>query len=268
MLDGDFFDLRRLQEARNRYSYVPARLITSTSGAPLISLTDRDLLMNVPDNWQHGGSDVRCKFSSIELDAFHTTLLNSPSAEDLMHGLVSVVFWGNASSAKGREQSRFAFERARRIPEGKNKESPQDRLEIVNHLRRARALLGEKRISEALFEVMHIKHLRMSFGSKVLTFMNPTLAAVYDKRISEFLQRQTAEELRRMFIDTQAPPSNAMKRRQSEVYAQWCRWCATKADALNKTAIQWVDWNGSSHRWRAVDVERALFTLTDDGPSR
>ena len=34
-----------------------------------------------------------------------------------------------------------------------------------------------------------------------------------------------------------------------------------RRDRLNASHWHWVDWDGSVHPWRAVDVERAYFAL-------
>ena len=120
-------------------------------------------------------------------------------------------------------------------------------------------MLNASQIAEALREATQIKFLQMAFASKLLTFMAPNLAAVYDDVISGRLA-DTAE-LQNLFVSTKNPTSKAAKLKQENIYANWCRWCVEKADNLNANSITWRDWNATEHSWRAVDVERAWFAL-------
>jgi hypothetical protein len=101
----------------------------------------------------------------------------------------------------------------------------------------------------------------MAFASKVLTFMEPQAAAVYDEVISLRLEKQTDPELRSLFVSTKIPTSKGARLSQANTYADWCGWCAKKASDLNEKNVCWVDWNATERSWRAVDVERAFFAL-------
>ena len=223
--------------------------------------------MYVPANWQHGGVEVRRNYASVALDQFHGALLNSELAEDVVHGLLSVVFWGNASGKYGKVTEGRALARARWISNGKAGprlkagHPPEDPAQIVGHLLKARSLLGAGRIADALRQVMEIRHLGMSFASKALAFMSPTTAGVYDKIISNVLKENPDAELAELFVSTNFEVSEAKKREQATVYARWCRWCEVKAGVLNREGFMWSDWDGSDQPWRAIDVERALFAL-------
>jgi hypothetical protein len=133
--------------------------------------------------------------------------------------------------------------------------------EIVDHLRRCRELLKASQIDEALLEGMRIKYLKMSFASKLLTFMEPRIAAVYDEVISLRLEKQSNPELRSLYVSTTIQTSKNRQVSQAKAYEGWCRWCASKADTLNTLGVNWVDWDATEHSWRAVDIERAFFSL-------
>ena len=181
--------------------------------------------------------------------------------KDLFHGLLSVVFWGFASGSNGRLNTPRALSRAKAILIGRKKSAPQAADEIISHLRRSRDLLTTSRIAEALLEVERIKYLQMAFASKVLTFMEPQVAAVYDEVISLRLEKQTDLELRSLFVSTKIPTSKNAQLSQAKTYAEWCHWCSKTASNLNAKRMTWVDWNATEHSWRAVDVERAFFAL-------
>ena len=101
------------------------------------------------------------KYSSFDLDEFHRALLNSGNDEELMHGLLSVVFWGFALGTEGRITAERALARCSAIGNGRENAKPQPSDEIILHLAKTRDLLNENRISDALQEGMKIKFLGM-----------------------------------------------------------------------------------------------------------
>ena len=159
--------------------------------------------------------------SSWDLDEFHRALLQSDNEEDLIHGLLSVVFWGFASGSNGRLNAPRALSRAKAILIGRKKSAPQAANEIISRLRRSRELLTTSRIAEALLEAERIKYLQMAFASKLLIFMEPQMAAVYDEVISLRLEKQTDPELRSLFVTTKIPTSKDAKLSQAKTYADW-----------------------------------------------
>ena len=94
--------------------------------------------------------------------------------------------------------------------------------------------------------------------------MDTSSAAVYDDVISKRLEKQIDQELRNLFVNTKRVVSEKAKMHQATVYSDWCAWCSQKARNLNSSNLlssTWLDWDGSEHSWRAVDVERAFFAL-------
>jgi hypothetical protein len=251
-----------LKSAREKYRYVPARLVRikreASNGFTWKSL---NLAADVPVNWQNADEAVRARYSSFELDEFHRALLNSTSDEELMHGLLSVVFWGFASGSKGRITSNRALARSRAFVCGRANATAQSSEDIIVHLIKCRDLLNTSQIADALQEAMKIKFLKMSFASKVLTFMNPAIAAVYDDVISSRLRENSDPTLRSMFVSTKLATSRVATVEQTKKYALWCQWCSSTAAELNAQCIRWTDWNRIERTWRAVDVERAFFAL-------
>jgi hypothetical protein len=196
----------------------------------------------------------------VALDSFHQSLLNAEDEESLILGLLSVVFWGYVSGADGRINANRALSKCRVILFGRKNAQAQRAEEIVAHLRRSRDLLRSSQISDALREAQEVKFLGMSFASKVLTFMNPTIGAVYDDVISQRHRTHCDPEIRSMFVAT-GLSSSKQRQEQCDVYGRWCHWCLKMAGDLNTRQITWTDWDGSEHKWRAVDIERAFFAL-------
>jgi hypothetical protein len=250
-----------LKAAREKYAYVPARLIRASAAAADLRWKSLNLIVDIPKNWDAGHNEIRSQYSSWSLDEFHRALLQSDNEEDLFHALLSVVFWGFASGSNGRLNAPRALSRAKAILIGRKNSAPQAANEIISHLRRSRELLTTSRIAEALLEAERIKYLQMAFASKLLTFMEPQIAAVYDEVISLRLEKQTDPELRSLFVTTKIPASKDAKLSQAKTYADWCGWCLKTASNLNAKGVTWVDWNATDHSWRAVDVERAFFAL-------
>jgi hypothetical protein len=250
-----------LKSAREKYRYVPARLVRPVDAGSNAALAWKSLRLvtDVPSNWRN--ADDTAKYSSFELDEFHRKLLNSDKDEDLMHGLLSVVFWGFASGTQGRITAERALSKCRAIINGRQNAKPQASEEIISHLGRARELLNGSHISDALLEAMKIKFVKMSFASKVLAFMKPAIAAVYDDVISSRLMKSTESILRNMYVSTKLTQSHKARSDQANKYEDWCHWCSEEAEALKRQNVRWTDWNGKEKDWRALDVERAFFAL-------
>jgi hypothetical protein len=121
----------------------------------------------------------------------------------------------------------------------------------------ARQLLAEKNPGAALLLAMKVQFLGMSFASKLLMFMNPTAAVVYDSVIARYLQAGSFGSLGWLAND----PKSQNRRAQSGVYNNWCAYCIDTANEMNRHGSEWIDWDGSRQVWRAVDVERAVFAL-------
>ena len=136
----------------------------------------------------------RLQYSSYELDKFHRGLMQSENEDDLIHGLLSVVFWGFSSGVGGRLNTPRALSRAKAIAVGTKNAPPQPINEIIAHLKRSRQLLNASQITGAFLEARQIKFLQMSFASKLLTFMDPNVAAVYDAIISLRLEKDPEPE--------------------------------------------------------------------------
>jgi len=105
-----------IKAAREKYSYVQARLIRASDHvAADLSWKSIKLIMDVPKGWDATHLQTRLQYSSCKLDNFHGKLLQSENDDDLVQGLLSVVFWGFSSGADGRLNVRRALSRARAI---------------------------------------------------------------------------------------------------------------------------------------------------------
>ena len=198
--------------------------------------------------------------SSLDLDRFHQQLLLSSNDKDLLHGFWSVVFWGYFSGTDGIFRPGRAISRVKWLIDGKSVHTPQHQPPtpnsiLINYLRDARCLALEGRFGLALEALMKIRFVGMSFGSKIVMFMHPERAAVYDQVIARKILADTSFD-RMLVVD---PSLAGHVTSKCAAYDAWCHYCDNKASSLNSSNSQWVDWTGIQHPWRAVDVERAIF---------
>ena len=254
-------------DERKSYRYPPARLIESHIHEAIerIEWGDMVLIQDIPSREEWTAEKYRRKQSSMRLDAFHTKLLNSEDCDEILHGILSVQYWGNAAGRDGRLTG-FALKRARWLVDGKgrdiggsNRNAPQKREEIVEYFRDARRALRDKEIAVALKSVVRIKFLGMAFATKVLAFTDPLQAGVYDKVISEWLISRPS--LAEMGISTGYTTSRRALEAQAETYEKWCHFCQNQAELLNDAKVLWTDWDEKKYKWRAIDIERAHFSL-------
>lgn len=140
-----------IEAAREKYNYVPARLIRAGDYvAPDLTWKSLKLIMDVPTGWDVEHQKTRSQYSSFELDEFHRGLLQSENEEDLIHGLLSVVFWGFSSGVDGRLNTPRALSRAKAIVFGRKNAPPQSESEIIVHIKRSRELLLDWRGDQRL----------------------------------------------------------------------------------------------------------------------
>lgn len=244
------------EKHRKDYSYVPARLVTAGTVRPdLHAWRGTHLRIDAPTHAQWATATFRSTRSSVGLDHHHETLLNSPHGNDNLHGLLSVVFWGNFSDRHGNFLG-FALPRAQHLITGRGCAAPQPDPDIVDALQSARDLISapSSNREDALHAAMKIKFLGMSFASKVLSFMAPDHAVIYDAVISQYLQSNSSPD-----TTMGVPVTGPLTGKKAKAYARWCAFCEQEALDLNALHSQWQDWDGVRHNWRAVDVERSHF---------
>ena len=239
------------QSARNQYHYPAWRLNLSSMSPSADKHTFTAWGMVV------GASELE---SSKALDDFHFSLLNSHSDDDLLLGLISVVYWGFVSGKDGKLRNARALKRAVHIADGRAKAAPQAKEEILKNLHATRMLVAADDFSGALLQALQIKFLGMAFASKLIAFMSPDKAGVYDSVISGCLSNSSS--LHHLYVSANNALNKQQKIHQADTYAKWCAFCKNKASELNEKKLKWQDWNGDIFSWRAIDVERAFFMQT------
>jgi hypothetical protein len=271
---------KRLQRAREAYAYPPARVVVAGEMEPADILWPGVVRLRCAafDSaaWKRG--EGRDDLTSVALDDFHGRLLGSDSDADILHGIASVQYWGNAWAPNprgkgGKDNSRLALARTRFLTEGKasgngHEATPQDRGEIVRHLKAARTYVAAGDLQGALLlGCLKIDHIGFSFATKLVAFLDPTKAAVYDSVIGSYLDRSQDLDHEHLRTSVDYTPTLNIRTHQANAYARWCAYCHSRAGGLNAAGLTWTDWDGRQHDWRAIDVERALYAIATAVPA-
>jgi hypothetical protein len=187
-----------LRSSRGTYRYLPARLIDACGKEPIFEWAGEGihlrLVPNCPEQTQWDDSNFRVQCSSVALDEFHERLLNSAFESELLHGLASCYFWGFVSGSDGVIRIKRALVRSRWLAVGRGASesfrriAPQRVKEIIALISQARELLAQGDTGAALACAMNIQFLGLSFASKLLMFMRPSTAVVFDSVIARSLE--------------------------------------------------------------------------------
>jgi hypothetical protein len=171
-------------------------------------------------------------------------------------GLASVVYWGHLS----RNHGIAAIQAAKAIEAN------------AGILSRVAAHVDQGRLGDALVLTGELPAIgSTSFGSKVIAFLAPEAAGVFDEQIYEYLARcvsglETRAEARWIGRSTARdawPAFGQLTKRKKHAriasgYAGWCSFLSETAAELTRSEAP------APHgllAWRAVDVERAIFHL-------
>lgn len=157
-----------------------------------------------------------------------------------MVGFLSVIFWGYVSGSDGVVRTARALGKVRSFRDGRAGQTPTSKNELVLSLTRARESVVQKDYGKALYQLMSIKYLGMSFASKVVMFMNPSQTAIYDSVIAERLSKH--ESLNSLYIKTLGATEKE-KIKQCSTYEKWCDFCFQTAEDLNRHKACWTDWD-------------------------
>ncbi|MBA1155022.1 hypothetical protein [Microvirga mediterraneensis] len=194
------------------------------------------------------------------LDTFHSELLWANSFEDNLHGVLSVVYWGNyAGSDPKKGPNGFALARTKWMVDGKSGRPKPSMSTLEIAIRNGRTHLKEGRLDQALKALMDIPYLGMSFASKVLMFLDPRQAVIYDSKIGEKITRLA--QLDSTWGSRVVNVGLGYTRSKGNAYTSWCKFCIDKAAELNAKGATWSEAKGVRRDWRAVDVERSIFAL-------
>ncbi|QTC00858.1 hypothetical protein JYG33_05155 [Alcaligenes sp. SORT26] len=230
-----------LQATRNAYAY-PAIALTGT----LSELTQIEFE------------------STSKLDMYLNRLLRSEEDSQAVIGYASVLFWGHVSGQDGRLRAPRAHGRVRLALNGRDRthRGSIQRMRGVSdfgidvvaaHIREATQSIAANDYAWALQALNNIPQLQIAFSSKLCAFIDPTKCGVVDSVIADKFP-QFGFELAKGFIKN----TSANRAR----YTDYCMFLQSTAQELNSVerCKKWTDRDGVQHSWRALDVERALYT--------
>jgi hypothetical protein len=146
---------------------------------------------------------------------------------------------------------------------------------VPNLIGQAAQLVDQRQFGAALGPISQISQLsQLPFATKIVTFLDPNRAGIYDNRIANFLTsvRNSDQEkieipiliwlhhemLERAFAGRVGP---AATHNYQLRYQAWCKFLTDTAAELNGHGGHWACGSDLGQVWRAVDVERALFAL-------
>ena len=178
-------------------------------------------------------------------------LLRSGDPGRIRDGLSNVLYWGYARQPGRRDSKVRDFRNA----------VPEDDPGIAGVAELARSL-AEPPAAAGRSGLLAVKKLKLrqfgqvSFASKILMFLDPTRFPVLDLKIARAFANGGSPPLAGLGF---GPGGIPITRRNAHAYGDWARWCGTVAAFVNEEPAS------PRRDLRAVDVERALFTLVDSG---
>lgn len=194
------------------------------------------------------GKPVHILFgSTVEMDRFHYKNLNSTSSTRVVGAYLSVVYWGHYSGAAGIVRAARALSKVKMV------KAHASYAESFGILKSARSQLKRGDIAKAVLLLTGLSQVGFAFASKLCAFIRPDICGVIDSVIVEAFPEFGFE------LDAAGYVQNSQKNaRQYEIY---CRVLQRKAKILNSLGVRfrWRDIAGRAWRWRAVDVERAMY---------
>jgi len=227
-------------ENRSRYSYPRFRIeVHHTRGE--LEFGDHLRGTFLPDS---GHTDQR-------LDIYHFALLRSGSPSENLAGLASVVYWGFATYGDN-----YARTRARRLLKGYGARQAVTPDIASDCIAAARTDIEAGRLGHALGRLGPLCQLsRTPFASKVIAFLSPDVAGVYDQWIQwgllnhPVLVRHSSRG--GLFEGALSGVGSVSSVRVQDRYESWCHALRLIAAKINNEL--------GTKQVRAVDVERSLF---------
>jgi hypothetical protein len=201
-----------------------------------------------------GGSPSRLleqTFTSITaMEDHHRALLRSGDHAKAVVGYLSVLYWGHYS---GQHQQSLRHRALAKVRLAKDRVRLLGIPEVAARIREAVELVDTAEYGEALLELSQLPQLKFAFASKVCAFILPEKCGVIDSVIAAAHRR----------FDFALDPRGYVRKNAANAdrYARYCSFLATKASDLNSRGqtFKWRDRDGTRCKWRAVDVERAMY---------
>ncbi|QXH34268.1 hypothetical protein [Pseudomonas muyukensis] len=247
-------EARHYIEARSQYQYPKAYLEKASAQQHDIALSGTLF-----------GRFVVCPASNtdLSLDDYHHQLLNANDPADRLLGLASVIYWGYFTFGDAYARNRVDW-----FINGHQAQPPTTASLAHAHTTRALHHLTTLNMAQALHALNGLSQLsRTPFASKVIAFMAPSVAGIYDNRIATGLASASWAS------GLSSGIGQIHSSRVQHCYQSWCLYLSQVASHLNLgiglgKPWQWSCGKDQGQAWRALDVERAFFALYGMGDRR
>ena len=202
--------------------------------------------------------------TTTKLDEYHRNLLRSKVDDECLLGFLSVLYWGHYSGASGVIKSDRAFSKVTLAMNGKGytRKGQHQRIRgLVDYpLGRAVALLrcavseiDQGMLGQSIYTLCALPQIQFAFASKIAAFISPEKCGVIDSVIVEKMP-SLGFALRDGYITN--------VKGNFPLYQSYCEYLQKTALSLSQQgdAKRWLDRDGTPNAWRAIDVERAMYT--------
>ncbi|MFJ4131316.1 hypothetical protein [Pseudomonas cyclaminis] len=203
--------------------------------------------------------------TSSKLEAHHAGLMCSAVDDEVLLGYLSTLYWGHYAGAAGRTTANRALSRVQLALVGSSfvRYEKVCQRPGINHfgrgkavalIRDAKRLLDDHQYGEAVKLLCALPQLGFAFASKVAAFLAPDTCGVIDSVIAE-KHPNFGFKLRGGYVSD--VKENVAR------YQAYCQALCIEAEKQNQLgeSAYWKERNGELRAWRAVDIERALYSL-------
>ncbi len=203
--------------------------------------------------------------STTEMDTYIHMLLHSTDINLKVIGYLSVIFWGFYSGQDGVIRKERALGKIDVAINGRDRtvSGKEQRITglremgiqyVADRIDLAIKHINENNYAQALTELNNLPQLQMAFSSKICAFLAPEKCGVIDSVISEKHPQFGFS------TDAQGTVKNTVKNR--DLYKKYCEYLQNIASEINNLPqdFRWQDNDETRHHWRALDVERSMYS--------
>ncbi len=200
--------------------------------------------------------------TTLKLDQYHNEKLLSETDDDVLLGVFSVMYWGYLTSGNK------SIIRCDWLAKG-NAKNPKHCLmhlgrdHAIKAIRDSAEFLSRKKYADALTCIRRLPHVGVSFGTKYLAFIDPENVGILDDKIARHISSGSfSHVLDSTTIDALTKPKHETPKAAARRFEKYCISLNEIKVLLNDQCLMWEDQSGATlERFRAVDVERALFSI-------